>query len=79
MERKGKSRVRKCKSSEERRGRKRGSITYNLGTALSGTGGALVVAVVLRGGGHGRGDGGEGGDSGEDGLELHFERVDCGS
>lgn len=66
-------------SGEERKGaRARGSDTYNLRTALGGTGGALAVAVVLRGGGHGRGDGGEGGDGGEDGLELHFEESGLG-
>ena len=52
--------------------------TYDLGTALSGTSGALAVSVGLTSG-HGRGDGSEGSDSGEDGLELHFERVDWGS
>lgn len=52
--------------------------TYDLGTALSGTSGALAVAVGLLGVGEGRSDGGEGGNSGEDGLELHFECVEWG-
>lgn len=72
-------RVRSLSKIRKRREAREALDTYHLGTALSGTSGALTVAIGLMGGGESRGDGGQGGNSGQDGLELHFERFDWGS